>query len=160
MENSSIQPDNMMRFRCPVVARDSRYLACAMRKHKFWRNEPIQADCAAAMRAGKCPFVHMQQQEFLAGRPLFVDRVGEKLHRIPAAVMTRIIPVVVLRSHLMGEIELEQATRMLEGDLEGEGIVRKGKTTPAKAPTVLDALTDHLPDTAALTSAISKEALA
>jgi hypothetical protein len=99
--STSIFAGNRYRFHCPVVEREEYWLACALRKHRRWRGEKIESDCATCMSASKCPAIYMIQKEHKLGKPIFVDPT-ETLHQIHKDVWEQIKPLMVLPIHGYG----------------------------------------------------------
>lgn len=125
----SVRADNRFRLQCPVVQREERYMACVLRRHRFWRGESVEGEgCAAAMAANKCPVIHMIMMETPRNEPqktIFFDPKGEKVFGLPKAIAERIEKVVVLPTHCRRHNVSPEMFEILTG------------SAPGAAPTVL-----------------------
>lgn len=166
-ETDSIRAGNLFRFRCPSVARNAGFLACSMRRRRHWRGERIEADCGTCMNAGRCPIILMTKMEWAEGKALFIDTVGEKLHKVPKEVLAEISRRMTVRSQVMGDMPEEQFARLMANDME-DSYVEPVDTTPTKKypprkvkddPASVAAL-DHTDISKDLLREISKEAAA
>lgn len=125
----SVRKGNTYKFHCPVVGRDTLFMACHWMKMRFWRGERIPcADCATAMNGGKCPAVVMLKMEDAESR--FFD-TKDTLHSIPNVVINQINNIMLVPSQA-GQYELtpQQAEKLFNYvSIEGAEIKEDNSST-------------------------------
>jgi len=135
---ASITADNRYRFVCPTLGTEQFYLRCALRKHRQWRGEAIEGECATCMKASKCAAVAMLNLEQRGEAKFFDTEI--KPHRLPKVVFDAIQRKLVRPFHGAGTgIDPATLAALVRGDFDGK--VSDYDWTPAN-PGSPDAPTD------------------
>lgn len=106
---------NQYVFTCPIFNVDTKLSNCVKLDDMVRRGQgpDVRQGCQVCMRASKCPIRHLTNAMFRRGEDLCFSSTPKK-GKLPAEILQRIDPIVVLNFHYYGLTPSEKERDMIE----------------------------------------------